>query len=345
MRRSITVIMPRQTRPIVTLTCPTMLLLIRSTHATPSSQTGNPIEKYKYDAFGAPTFLDGNGNPLNPNSTLYNNRFLFTGREYAATYRGTYVSTFSFYEYRARAYNPTLGRFMSEDPKLFDAGDYNLFRYCNNDPIDMTDPMGTDDQIWMRTTEREAAWSNSKNGGDAVWAMAKWADSSNNFQGAFMQFAAGQGLTIGQTSRTGPSPLKLWESPTPVVGGTFADRQSMRKEVRRVRETPRGKELVKLIRERGEQKFIHVSKGLNDAFTDRPFGNNIYIDPNFHPEIRTTVGLQHASTARLIGHELGHAVTGLGQREIPFGAMDNVIMNENPIVNALQPPEPSRIEY
>ncbi len=24
---------------------------------------------------------------------------------------------------------------MSEDPKLFDAGDYNLFRYCHNDPI------------------------------------------------------------------------------------------------------------------------------------------------------------------------------------------------------------------
>jgi len=37
-----------------------------------------------------------------------------------------------------------LGRFMSEDPKLFDAGDYNLFRYCHNDSIDFTDPMGTE---------------------------------------------------------------------------------------------------------------------------------------------------------------------------------------------------------
>ena len=33
---------------------------------------------------------------------------------------------------------------MSEDPKLFDAGDYNLFRYCHNDPLDFTDPMGLD---------------------------------------------------------------------------------------------------------------------------------------------------------------------------------------------------------
>lgn len=72
-----------------------------------------------------------------------------------------YASTFGFYEYRARAYNPTLGRFMSEDPKLFvrriglgkspdnwsfsahlDQGEFNLFRYCSNDPLDKTDPMG-----------------------------------------------------------------------------------------------------------------------------------------------------------------------------------------------------------
>src|SRR5579884_2715725 len=44
-------------------------------------------------------------------------------------------------------------RFMSEDPKLFDAGDYNLFRYCHNDPIDFTDPMGLAD-------ERREPWHN-----------------------------------------------------------------------------------------------------------------------------------------------------------------------------------------
>jgi hypothetical protein len=36
---------------------------------------------------------------------------------------------------------------MSEDPKLFDAGDYNLFRYCHNDPIDNVDPMGLQDTV------------------------------------------------------------------------------------------------------------------------------------------------------------------------------------------------------
>jgi RHS repeat-associated protein len=88
-------------------------------------------ESYRYDAFGLPTITVGAGQqPIN-------NRFLFTGREWNATY--------GFYEYRARAYNPTLGRFMSEDPNGFDAGDYNLYRYCANDPLDRVDPMGLED--------------------------------------------------------------------------------------------------------------------------------------------------------------------------------------------------------
>jgi RHS repeat-associated protein len=118
------------------------------THLTNAS--GVVIESYRYDAFGAPTTISSSG--------TYNNRFLFTGREYAAT--------FGFYEYRARAYNPTLGRFMSEDPKLFvrriglgaspadwsfsvhpDEAEFNLFRYCGNDPLTRRDRFGLDDVL------------------------------------------------------------------------------------------------------------------------------------------------------------------------------------------------------
>jgi RHS repeat-associated protein len=100
------------------------------THLTNSA--GGVIESYRYDAFGAPTIKNGSGTVIP--ATAFNNRFLFTGREY--------VSQFGIYEYRARTYHPGLGRFMSEDPKGFDAGDYNLFRYCKNDPEDFTDPTG-----------------------------------------------------------------------------------------------------------------------------------------------------------------------------------------------------------
>ncbi len=111
------------------------------THLT--SAAGTVIEKYKYDAFGKPTIYAPNGTERS--TSLYKNRFLFTGREYAAT--------FGFYEYRARAYNPTLGRFMSEDPKGFDAGDYNLFRYCHNDPLDLTDPMGLEVDAYLNEAQ------------------------------------------------------------------------------------------------------------------------------------------------------------------------------------------------
>jgi RHS repeat-associated protein len=121
------------------------------THLT--STAGNIIEKYRYDVYGAPTIY-----PPAPGATPiplsnYSNRFMFTGREYS--------NMFGFYEYRARAYHPALGRFMSEDPKGFvrriglgtspsdwsfgahpDEAEYNLFRYCGNDPLDFTDPMG-----------------------------------------------------------------------------------------------------------------------------------------------------------------------------------------------------------
>ena len=47
--------------------------------------SGNVVESYRYDAFGAPIFYNGLGTQIA--STAYNSRFLFTGREYAATYR------------------------------------------------------------------------------------------------------------------------------------------------------------------------------------------------------------------------------------------------------------------
>ena len=93
---------------------------------------GQLLEQYRYDAFGTPKIMDPDGNVLT--DSKINNRLLFTGREW--------VSRFGFYEYRARAYHPGLGRFMSEDPMGFAAGDTNLFRYCGNDPVNSSDPFG-----------------------------------------------------------------------------------------------------------------------------------------------------------------------------------------------------------
>jgi RHS repeat-associated protein len=87
--------------------------------------SGALIEQYDYDAFGKPYFYNASGASL-PNSSALGNRFLFTGREW--------LSDLKLYDYRNRLYQP--------DPKEFGAGDYNLYRYCHNDPVNKSDPMG-----------------------------------------------------------------------------------------------------------------------------------------------------------------------------------------------------------
>jgi RHS repeat-associated protein len=97
-----------------------------------STADGNIEEQYDYDAFGFPYFYNvSGGTPTNVKT-----RFLFTGREW--------ISDLRIYDYRNRQYQPELGRFLQPDPKQFEAGDYNLYRYCHNDPVNKADPTGLD---------------------------------------------------------------------------------------------------------------------------------------------------------------------------------------------------------
>ncbi|MEY2520294.1 MAG: hypothetical protein QOF24_2053 [Verrucomicrobiota bacterium] len=95
---------------------------------------GSIVEQYDYDAFGYPYYYDASGNALS--ASAYDNRFLFTGREW--------IKDLKLYDYRNRMYQPELGRFLQPDPKEFAAGDYNLYRYCHNDPVNKSDPTGLD---------------------------------------------------------------------------------------------------------------------------------------------------------------------------------------------------------
>ncbi len=77
----------------------------------------------------------------------YGNRFLFQGREWLADLQ--------LYDFRNRLYHPELGRFIQPDPKHFEAGDYNLYRFCHNDPINRSDPTGlVDAQITAEVQKR-----------------------------------------------------------------------------------------------------------------------------------------------------------------------------------------------
>ena len=74
------------------------------------------------------------GNIIAQTNPVIADQFGFTGREYD--------SETGLYYYRARYYNVKLGRFISEDPIRFGAGDFNLQRYVENQPTGFTDPSG-----------------------------------------------------------------------------------------------------------------------------------------------------------------------------------------------------------
>jgi RHS repeat-associated protein len=114
---------------------------------------GSILEQYEYDAFGQPYFFDSTAQPLN--SSTVGNRFLFTGREW--------LSDLHLYDYRNRMYQPELGRFLQPDPKEFSAGDYNLYRYCHNDPVNKTDPDGLVDLSYTPASDSAHAWEDSFN--------------------------------------------------------------------------------------------------------------------------------------------------------------------------------------
>src|SRR2546423_2481889 len=115
---------------------------------------GTILEQYYYDAFGYPYFYNAFGGWLG--YSPHGNRFLFTGREY--------LSDLKLYDFRNRMYQPELGRFLQPDPIGFGGEgtkdlaikygspkdivptlDYNLYRYCHNDPINKSDPTGLHD--------------------------------------------------------------------------------------------------------------------------------------------------------------------------------------------------------
>jgi RHS repeat-associated protein len=86
-----------------------------------------------YDAYGKPT------SETNPNvDHLYG----FTGRERDEESGLMY--------YRARYYDAPNGRFISEDPIGFAAGDTNIARYVGNAPTNFTDPSGLQEQSGNR---------------------------------------------------------------------------------------------------------------------------------------------------------------------------------------------------
>jgi RHS repeat-associated protein len=100
-----------------------------------SDATGQLVERYTYDIYGSPRFFDGAGSQLA--ASAIGNPYLFTARRYD--------SESGNYNYRARYFNPQIGRFLSQD-MLGIWGDEqnrgNGYSYVKNNPVSFVDPFG-----------------------------------------------------------------------------------------------------------------------------------------------------------------------------------------------------------
>jgi len=95
--------------------------------------SGTFVEYYKYDdVFGKPTIWDAIAQEI-VESSVVGNPFMFTGRRFD--------DETGLYYYRARYYDPYIGRFLQTDPIRYAAG-LNLYTYCGNNPIYWVDPWG-----------------------------------------------------------------------------------------------------------------------------------------------------------------------------------------------------------
>jgi len=89
-----------------------------------TNQSGQLVQLYKYDPYGRVYAKKG--------SLTWNNSYQYLGKH------GVQTDDSDLYFCKARYYQPSTGRFLSEDP-LWNT---NLFVYGDDDPINMIDPLG-----------------------------------------------------------------------------------------------------------------------------------------------------------------------------------------------------------
>jgi RHS repeat-associated protein len=94
-----------------------------------TDSTGTVQTQYTFDPFGNTTV----------SGAASTNGFAYTGRELDST---------GLYYYRARYYNPSLGRFISEDPLGFAGSGPNFYAYVLDSPTNLVDPFGLAPGDW-----------------------------------------------------------------------------------------------------------------------------------------------------------------------------------------------------
>lgn len=143
-----------------------------------ADKNGQAIRFNRYDEYGIPSF-DNAG------------RFQYTGQ--------AWLPEIGMYYYKARIYSPTLGRFLQTDPIGY-KDQNNLYTYVGNDPVNHTDPTGTDAVDWVHGVLTAASFCPSVCGSLAAGADGIVYAAQGDGASAGISFAA---AAIGTVSDAG----------------------------------------------------------------------------------------------------------------------------------------------
>ena len=180
--------------------------------------SGNIVVQYKYDAWGNHTVTDANGNAITDANHIGNlNPF---------RYRGYYFDCETgFYFLQTRYYDPEVGRFLNMDSIEYANQNFingiNLYAYCGNSPVVITDPTGTN--WWNDFCSRvvngvKTAWNATTNWASNTWNDIKsWAKNTFGFSVQYSDsFALQSNYYFLFSSETGVGYNKSFDNGKPV---------------------------------------------------------------------------------------------------------------------------------
>jgi RHS repeat-associated protein len=117
------------------------------------------------------------------------------------------LDDFGLIHMNGRVYDPVLARFTSADPLVkdpTDAGSFNRYSYCHNEPMRLTDPTGFDDVSSGSDSPWFLDWGDGGGSGNYGWSPTYGVDSSGG--GTVGNWSITSGWSYSQNSYWAKSP-------------------------------------------------------------------------------------------------------------------------------------------
>ncbi len=190
--------------------------------------SGTVQERYTYTPFGQVTFRDSSGSTLSSSAKDW--VFLHQGGEKIAA---------GDYEFRNRLCSPTLGRWLSNDPLGFEAGDQNWYWAIGNNPGNGLDALGLTDAPFkpnddgsrpdnagiggfgVQRPSRPSQYIPSRGIGDWMYEYTNWYDQKLGYTGSVLTYGAAGIVVGGLTVAAFPYAASLYTAAAPYLTGTI----------------------------------------------------------------------------------------------------------------------------